>query len=314
LNTVFEKARVFIYRNARPLDLARWQYHFEKGSKKAVLDALAYYQNADGGFGHGLEADSWNPNSSPIQTWTATEILHEIDCTDSAHPIIQGVLHYLESGNDFDGHFWYNVVKSNNDYPHAPWWHTESVSTSHNDYNPTACLAGFIVRFADKQSNLYKLGCTIAKEAFERLLATPQQDDMHTILCYVRLLEYCKEAGVHDLMDLSVVQHTILKQVTGSITQTIPEWETSYVCKPSQFFNSKDSIYYMDNKTIAEYECDYIIKTQMDDGSWNIPWGWNDYAEQWAISKSWWKANGIMINLLYLQGFGKLSVNDTIRA
>ena len=89
---VLEKAKVFIYRNARPLDLARWQYHFENGSKEAVLTALAYYQNEDGGFAHALEPDAWNPNSSPIQTWAATEILHEIDFTDSSHPLITGIL------------------------------------------------------------------------------------------------------------------------------------------------------------------------------------------------------------------------------
>lgn len=33
----FKKARTFIYRNARPLDLVRWQYHFEGGSKEAAL-------------------------------------------------------------------------------------------------------------------------------------------------------------------------------------------------------------------------------------------------------------------------------------
>lgn len=89
MNT-YQKARTFIYRNARPLDIARWQYHFEGGSKKAVLTALAVYQNEDGGFGHALEPDCWNPNSAPIQTWTATEILREIDFTDSTHPIIDG--------------------------------------------------------------------------------------------------------------------------------------------------------------------------------------------------------------------------------
>lgn len=77
MNTL-EKAKTFIYRNARPLDLTRWQYHFENGSKQAVLNALSYYQNEDGGFGHALEADSWNPNSSLIQTWTATEILRKL--------------------------------------------------------------------------------------------------------------------------------------------------------------------------------------------------------------------------------------------
>ena len=33
---VMEKAREFIYRNARPLELAQWQYHFENGSKENV--------------------------------------------------------------------------------------------------------------------------------------------------------------------------------------------------------------------------------------------------------------------------------------
>ncbi|NLL33698.1 MAG: hypothetical protein GX257_00125, partial [Clostridiales bacterium] len=116
MNT-FEKARTFIYRNARPLDFARWQYQFENGSKEAVLNALSFYQNEDGGFGHALEADSWNPNSSPIQTWVATENLYEIGFSNSSHPIIAGILSYLESGKDFNGRFWYNTVKSNNDYP-----------------------------------------------------------------------------------------------------------------------------------------------------------------------------------------------------
>lgn len=88
-NISFEKARTFIYRNARPLDIARCQYYFEGGSKEAVLTALSFYQNEDGGFGHALDLDAWNPNSTPIQTWAASEILREINFTDNAHPIIK---------------------------------------------------------------------------------------------------------------------------------------------------------------------------------------------------------------------------------
>ena len=97
MNAMYEKTRRFLYRNARPLDIARWQYHFENGSKEAVLTALSCYQNEDGGFGHALEEDCWNPNSSPIQTWVATEILREIEFTDASHPVIQGILRYLAS-------------------------------------------------------------------------------------------------------------------------------------------------------------------------------------------------------------------------
>lgn len=306
MSTAYQKARKFIYRNARPIDLARWQYHFENGSKENVLTALLYYQNEDGGFGHALEADAWNPISSPIQTWAATEILREICFTDSSHPIILGILGYLESGKDFKGRLWFNKIKSNNEYPHAPWWHTEIDSTCGNDYNPTACLAGFIIRFAVKGSGIYKTGCRIAKEAFERLISDESHNDMHTIACYIRLMQYLDESGENDVIDLRAYKAKLREQVRSNITTDIAAWETSYVCKPSQFFTARDSIFYKDNKSIAEYECEFIIKTQLDDGSWSIPWSWCDYPEQWAVSKNWWKSNGIISNILYLRGFGRV--------
>lgn len=309
MNKVFQKAKEFIYRNARPLDLARWQYHFENGSKEAVLNALSYYQNEDGGFGHALEPDAWNPNSSPIQTWFATEILREIDFSDSSHPMIRGILNYLASGKDFDGHFWYNIIKSNDDYPHAPWWDTKSYSTSHHNYNPTACLAGFIIKYADRDSQLYALGRRIAKEAVNAYMNQGFLEDMHTVLCYIRLMQYIEEAGVIDIFDINALKAKLIGQVERSITRNTAEWETSYVCKPSQFLNSKNSVFYTSNTAIremADFECEFIIKTQLNDGSWNITWKWDAYPDEWAISKNWWKSHGIITNLLYLRGFNKI--------
>lgn len=306
MSTIYQKAREFIFRNARPLDFARWQYHFENGSKEAVLKALACYQNKDGGFGHALEVDAWNPNTSPIQTWAATEILRELNFTDSSHPIFKGILSYLESGKDFDGKCWYNSVRSNNEYPHAPWWHTDTDTADQNNYNPTACLAGFIIRFAEGNSALYKLGCRIAKEAFQQLLVTDREQDMHTITCYIRLMQYIEEAGATDVIDLIALKSILSGLVHCCITQETDNWETGYICKPSQFFNDQSSMFYADNQDIAEFECDFLVKTQLKDGSWDITWDWEDYAPQWALSKNWWKSNGIILNLLYLRGFSKL--------
>lgn len=95
----FNKAKEFIYKNARPLDCARWQYLFENGSRENVLNFLAAYQNEDGGFGHALEADCWNPDSSPVQTWAAIQIIREVDLKEKEHPIILGILRYLENTN-----------------------------------------------------------------------------------------------------------------------------------------------------------------------------------------------------------------------
>jgi len=305
MNNVFERAREFIYRNARPLDLARWKYHFENGSKEAVLNALSYYQNEDGGFGHALEPDAWNPNSSPIHTWSATEILREIDFTDNSHPIIKGILNYLESGKDFNGKYWHNIIKSNDDYPHAPWWNTKSVD-QHDDYNPTACLAGFIIKYADKNSNIYSLGCRLAKEAVNTYMSQGFLSNMATVSCYIRLMQYVEEAGIIDIFDVNALKAKLIKQVENCIERNTDKWETSYVCKPSQFINSKESIFYLSNKEISDFGCDFIIKTQHDDGSWNITWSWDNYPQEWAISKNWWKSNIIITNLLYLKGFNKI--------
>src|SRR5262245_57752130 len=99
----FAQAKRFVHQRARPIDAAHWAFHFEKGSADPVLDVLSQYQNADGGFGHGLEADFWNPDSSPMQTWAATEIVHEVGA-DAGHPVVAGILKYLESQARFDGH------------------------------------------------------------------------------------------------------------------------------------------------------------------------------------------------------------------
>lgn len=306
MGDVFDKAKDFIHRSARPLDFARWRYHFEQGSKEDVLSALSYYQSEDGGFGHALEPDAWNPNSSPIQTWTATEILREISFTDSSHPLIKGILRYLESGKDFERHYWLNTIKSNNDYPHAPWWHTDSESSSHHVYNPTACLAGFIVKHADKDSALYKLGCRIAGEAISVYIDQGIPDEMHSLHCFIRLMQYIEEAGAAGQFDVASLKKGLIKQVGRCVTQDTSIWETAYVCRPSQFFNTKDSIFYESNRDIADFERVHIVKTQREDGSWSITWGWPDYPDAWALSKNWWQSIGIIKNMLYLKGMGEI--------
>lgn len=102
LKSDFNSIKTWMHRNARPLDLARWNYHFENGSGENVLTYLQAYQNQDGGFGHALKPDSWNPNSTPIQTATAIEILEEIHFDDKQHLFIKQILNFLESGTDFE--------------------------------------------------------------------------------------------------------------------------------------------------------------------------------------------------------------------
>lgn len=295
-----EKAAQFMYRHARPLEMSCWQYHFEGGSQEAVLKALAFYQNEDGGFGHGLEADAWNPHSTPIQTWAATEILYDIQLIDSNHPIVKGIIAYLDSGADMAGDFWLNTVVTNNDYPHAPWWQADETNKTPHTYNPTASLAGFIIRFADQDSPLYQKATQIIQSAYQQIMSEEESAEMHVLSCYCRMFDYCQEAGVK-LFDQNKLADKLRQLVSATLTTDSTEWESGYVCKPSQFIADKKSLFYSDHQSLVAEECQLIINSQLEDGSWAVPWTWGEDSEAWVISKEWWKAHIVLKNSQFLK-------------
>ena len=304
LDMINNVATTWMYRNARPIDFARYQFHFENGSQQAVLNALATYQNEDGGFGHALEADSWNPHSAPIQTWAAMEILKEIGVTKCSHPIIQGILKYLASGSDFNGRCWANTIPTNNDYPHAPWWTADQQSAEAIGYNPTAYFAGFILAYADSDSELYQLGAKVAQEAVAHFLAQQEPTEMHVLSCYIGLFEYCETAQLNNkFFDLKALQDKIEQEIVVTVTADTAKWETDYVCKPSHLIKSPKSSFYPAIKELAQYETKFILKQQNEDGTWPVPWDWQGYEEHWPVAKVWWQGDIIVKNLLYLQAF-----------
>lgn len=291
----FNTARNFVYRNARPLDIARWKYLFENGNKEDVITALLSYQNEDGGFAHALEPDCWNPHSAPIQTWVATEIIREIVLEDENHPLIKGILRYLSSQADFDGHSWNNTISTNDHYPHAEWWTYQPVQSL--PYNPTASLIGFILKFADPDESIYSMSVRLTKEAYQYFKRVCPTDSMSTATCFVRLYEYLKEAFIVDLIDMNEFNTLLNHQIEYMIEYDTVKWKTEYVCKPSQFITSKKSDFYLPNRDICDYECEFITNTQNRDGTWNINWTWEGYPEEWNISKNWWKSDWIIKNI-----------------
>ncbi len=95
----FLRLRKLVHRSARPLDYTKWKFLFENGSCDDFLSVLSSYQNEDGGFGHNIECNNWNPNSSPYTVCIALDYLdttgdHESDIKSK---IIAGIVTYLSS-------------------------------------------------------------------------------------------------------------------------------------------------------------------------------------------------------------------------
>lgn len=314
MQTVFDKAKRYMYQNARPLNLMRWKYHFEHGSITEVLDALAAYQNPDGGFGHALEADSFNPNSSPIQTWCATEILYEIGYQEERHPVIQGILRYLDSGKDFSKGYWLASISSNNEYPHAPWWSYDSDDAiiANWKYNPTIALAGFILYYADVKSDVYQKAVTIAERAVADLFREGRaHNDGHEVRCFLRFCDYIglaeekKGKPLNKRFQTQKVRELCLEMANENICRDTTKWATCYVDRPSRYIESKADEMYEKLSELTDYECQFLREQQQADGSYEITWSWPEYPESWGVAKTWWKTEQTLLNLLYLKNMGE---------
>jgi len=178
----YEEIRSWMYRNARPIELAIWKYHFENGSKEEVISSLSFYQNYDGGFGHGLEADSWNPNSSPYTTVKAINILDSIRFADKHHPIMKGIFKFLESYTYCSENGWYFNIPSNNDYAHAPWWTYNEEANKIEGIGVTAELASFILRNSNENSEIYIKALKFSEVIINKLKTSDNYGDMIWVL------------------------------------------------------------------------------------------------------------------------------------
>lgn len=155
----FLRLRKLVHRNARALDYTMWNYLFENNSAEDFLKVLSSYQNEDGGFGHNLECNNWNPNSSPYTICIALDYFDVVKDSKSKtkDSIVSGIIKYLESGEYLleDGWVGMQGVPSNNDYAHMPWFHFVPEMADKPDIGVTKRLSDFILKYADSSSCIY---------------------------------------------------------------------------------------------------------------------------------------------------------------
>jgi len=195
----FRKLRRLVYRAATPLIFTQWRCAFEGGDPEDVLSVLACYQNPDGGFGHALEANCWNPNSSPYITRFAIDTLEGLfgvhyTFADKNHPVLRGILAYLASGEYATETGWLGMadIPTNNDYSHAPWFHYDP------DVQPGVTdpesIAAFILKYGEPDSALYRKALRIQE-------TLPKQKSVPDLSGYDPTQFICWETMPTDIVD-----------------------------------------------------------------------------------------------------------------
>ena len=300
----FQEIKVWMYQNARPLDLALWQYHFENGSSDIVLSILQSYQNSDGGFGNTIDPDSWNPNSTAYNAQIVIKMLRSIDFVDVTHPIYQGIFNYLQNTEYKSEHGWFFTIPSNDEYAHGCWWSYNPKTNVYQNVGTTASLCGFILRFGESTSQLFQIAKQYTDMLIERLKFETNHGDMG-ILGYLELLEDMEAAGMTNDFDYAYLS----ERVPILIREKILKEKDNFMANPLEFILSPKSKYYDENKLEVEVALDTIIKTRPEKSVWTIPWEWyNEYtnSKNFAISENWWRAAKATEKLMQLRAFGRL--------
>ena len=114
-----ERAKRFIFQHGRLLERKLFEHVFEDGTRAGCVRALRAYQNEDGGFGNGLEADLLCPDSTAIGAETAMYVLETLGapCGD----MIERLVRWVVANQSEEGTI-PHPPKGLFGYPHQPWW------------------------------------------------------------------------------------------------------------------------------------------------------------------------------------------------
>lgn len=291
-----------MHRNARELELAIWKALFEGGESRAVADALLFYQNDDGGFGHGVDMDNWNPNSVPYNCLFVLEQLRMVGFEDMSHSVFAGIKKYLNATGPEQWHF---TIPSNQDYPHAVF---HSYGEEYNKVESIGIIIGlsaFVIEYC-RELPVYEKVLGILDEYISKF----QNDNLGDMgpSGYITLISAMKKVGLSGY-DYNALEERLSKVVNNTIQRNPVQWQ-QYGYRPSEFIKSKDSQFYKENEDIVEQELDFLVDTLPENDIWPVSWSWFQegkvYPKEEAISLRVSQARKGIEKMIFLKAFGRV--------
>lgn len=303
----FEAARNWLAEHGRPLERAQFAFAFENGSPDAVLETLSAYQNADGGYGHRLEPDHTDNDSTVLNTLAALTI-HRRLSTPSDHPQITAAVSYLVSSYDPHHRVWPLRQPNQPGSQGPPWFTTDSMDTLRDAFggfriNPTAEAIGFLYdHLTGEQPDWFKQ----AIDHLTPLLLDPNTAyTHHDLMCAASLLQASKlPAGMHQPLK-EKLQTSLLAVVEPDVSR----WH-NYVLRPTLVIDGPahplagcvpDDLIEAD----LAFEIDRVAK----DGAWHPFWDWGQDSPGWREAECAWSSYLTERTLRVLAAFDRIDPN-----
>lgn len=296
----WKKIQIKFLEVATPLDKARFHFHFSGSSADLVLKELKSYQNYDGGFGHGLEADFHLPNSTPMATSVGIRILESLPKSPKRNAMIRQALRFLKGCFYIDRPGWFAVIPAVNEFPHAPWWDfdlnkNQTIIDTHWG-NPSAEIIAYLWNFRSMIPN-WDLEPLLehATHFFENLSTFSSE---HEIYCYLHLYHFCPNKYRQRL------KTNLQKAVKSLVVTDETQWNT-YVPQPVHFLLYPEDTEQWFNVTDIHKNLLYLREKLKQEKILSPNWEWGTYPQYWAEAKKIWAAKLTLRALKTLKQFSK---------
>jgi hypothetical protein len=278
------KARSFVEDEGRPLERAKLAFHLDGAGPDAVVSELAEFQNADGGFGHGLEPDLRTPASSALATTVGLQTLREV-CAAEDHPVVAGAVGYLVATYDATRKAWEIIPEEADFSPRAGWWNYANTAEAFGRFlvNPRAEAVGYLYEYSTIVPT--EMLAELSADVLSHLAGSAARIEMHDFLCYLRLAETPR------LPD--ELREPVVERLRSSVRHTVesdPKAWKGYCTTPLDVAPTPTSVLASEfTSDEIDANLDHLIASQTSDGSWAPPWEWGRYTTAWRQAKSEWK-------------------------
>lgn len=289
----FRLARYFLHTQARPLERALFAHEFEAGPRAAVLDALAAFQNPDGGYGRALEPDVRLPASSGIATLSALDVLRELDA-HADEPQLRSALAWVAKAYDADVPGWRSVPAAVEDFAHAnhwrwalhapggPWPHILIPGArllSHLQHWRSLAPAGLVASYTE-----------VFRAHVEGLTGEVGGDSLYYASC----------------VDAPELRAKLCQLALANVSTNPAEWG-EYVNKPLKLAPRPESLFAEVLAGPVSTNLDYEIEHQQSDGGWDPNWSWQGaYEAEWPIARREWRGELTRKTLRSLRAYGRI--------
>ncbi len=297
-----DRAFDYLARQGRPLDGAVARFTLREGPIGAVLEALAGFQNGDGGFGQALEPDFRLPASSPMATSVAFELLRELAAPIDHELVKRGIAYLIECYEPAIGG-WQDVPPGVNDHPHAPWWHHEPgrrYGPQGHWGNPCAALAAALWRHAPLVPD------TLLTEVTRAGLAA-LADDEAPLREYVARGYEALGRTCGDREAAAVFRARVVRDAPSAVATDPERWKVE-AFQPVWLVRDADDPLAASLRDVLEANLDFLIARQTDAGCWEPNWIWFGQPEEaFAEARRDWSSEQTALLLRIFSGHGRLA-------